>query len=95
MYTSYLHGTYGGKMSKTLWNGPGNHIKHYFQKRQKMLGAEDGGTVNGSYQKNTINNGKFIFQMQVPAFSIDKSFLWFRVYFFSWKREGDTNGDFL
>ena len=40
-----------------------------------MLGAEDGGTVNGSYQKNTINNGKFIFQMQVPAFSIDKSFL--------------------
>lgn len=49
MYTSYLHGTYGGKMSKTLWNGPGNHIKHYFQKRQKMLGAEDGGTVNGSY----------------------------------------------
>ena len=75
MYTAYLHGTYGGKMSKTLWNGPGNHIKHYFQKRQKMLGAEDGGTVNGSYQKNTINNGKFIFQMQVPAFSIDKSFL--------------------
>lgn len=75
MYTSYLHGTYGGKMSKTLWNGPGNHIKHYFQKRQKMWGAEDGGTVNGSYQKNTINNGKFIFQMQVPAFSIDKSFL--------------------
>lgn len=75
MYTSYLHGTYGGKMSKTLWNGPGNHIKHYFQKRQKMLGAEDGGTVNGSYQKNTMNNGKFIFQMQVPAFSIDKSFL--------------------
>lgn len=75
MYTSYLHGTYGGKMSKTLWNGPGNHIKHYFQKRQKMLGAEDGGTVNGSYQKNTINNCKFIFQMQVPAFSIDKSFL--------------------
>ena len=31
--------------------------------------------VNGSYQKNTINNGKFIFQMQVPAFSIDNSFL--------------------